>query len=157
MRFRSSPLGNGPLRCLWVQQGGRAVLTPYPVPNGASFQSGGCSRGSRHLGSPGIVLIVLADSLSQDPGLLLPGWRRGPAAWRVAWLLPSLEPSQLPLTGLPTPGSEGEFDTKLKIAAVLFLCWRGGAGRGAPAPLNDLPTKNKAFSLHLLCFCTRSP
>lgn len=55
----------------------------------------------------------------------------------------------MPLTGLPTPGSGGEFDTNLKIAAVLFLCWKGGAGRGL-APLNDLPTKNKAFPLRLL-------
>lgn len=152
MRFRS-----GPSEVPVGSTRGRGGLDAMPCAQWGLLPEWGVLPGSRHLGSPGIVLIVRACSLSQDPGLPLPGWSRGPAAWRVAWLLPSLEPSQLPLPGLPTPGSEGELDTKLKIAAVLFLCWRGGAGRGAPAPLNDLPTKNKASSLHLLCFCTRSP
>lgn len=83
--------------------------------------------------------------------------RDGPAASRskgmAAALLGALTTTTPSLTGLPTPGCEGEWDSKLKIAAVLFLCWRGGAGRGAPATLNDLPTKNKASSLHSLCFC----
>lgn len=87
-------------------------------------------------------------------GSLLPGGDGGQlpgeSAARRLLLIRAL--TNASLTGLPTPGSEGEFDTNLKIAAVLFLCWRGGAGRGAPATLNDLPTKNKAFSLHLLCF-----
>ena len=56
----------------------------------------------------------------------------------------------MPLSRDSPPQGLREFDTNLKIAAVLFLCGRGGAGRGAPAPLNDLPTKNKAFSLHSL-------
>lgn len=56
----------------------------------------------------------------------------------------------MPLSRDSPPQGLREFDTNLKIAAVLFLCGRGGAGRGAPAPLNDLPTKNKAFSLRSL-------
>lgn len=132
-------------------------MTPCPVPSGTSSQSGGCAPGSRHPGSPGIVPIVSALPLSPIPappapemGASCPEGRRMAAA-----LIRALTTASL--TGLPTPGSEGEFDTKLKIAAVLFLCWRGGAGRGAPAPLNDLPTKNKAFSLHLLCSCCPPP
>lgn len=102
--------------------------------------------------SLGIVLIVLAFSLSgEHPGLAPPLAEMGASC--LESLLPLIRALiNASLMGLPTPGSEGEFDTNLKIAAVLFLCWRGGAGRGAPAPLNDLPTRNKAYSLDLLCF-----
>lgn len=112
----------------------------------------GAAPGKRASGSLGIVLIVLAFSLSEDhPGLAPPLAEMGASCPEsLPRLIRAL--TNASLTGLPTPGSEGEFDTNLKIAAVLFLCWRGGAGRGAPAPLNDLPTKNKAFSLDLLCF-----
>lgn len=110
---------------------------------------------SRRPQSSGIVLIVSALSLSQEhPGLAPPLAEMGASCLESrAARLPLIRAlTNASLTGLPTPGSEGEFDTNLKRAAVLFLCWRGGAGRGAPAPLNDLPTKNKAFSPHLLSF-----
>lgn len=135
----------GPVRCLGVPQGGRECPDAHALcPVGPPRTSGMLPRAQAlfSLSRPSLCLRNL-------PGWLLP-WRRwGPAARRAGpHRLAIRVLTNASLTGLPTPGS----DTNLQIAAVLFLCWKEGAGRGAPAPLNDLPTKNKAFSLHPLCF-----
>lgn len=108
----------------------------------------GCSPEPRHcshcLGPLFVSGTSRAGSSPGGDGGQLPG-----EPGRTGW---PLESSQMPLSRDSPPQGLREFDTNLQIAAVLFLCWKEGAGRGAPAPLNDLPTKNKAFSLHPLCF-----
>lgn len=146
----------GPVRCLWVQQVWVCPDAHALCPMGPSSKEWGmlpkkqASLEPRHCSHCLSLLFVSAASGARScpggDGGQLPGES-------AAWLLPLIRAlTNASLTGLPTPGSKGEFDTKLKIAAVLFLRWRGGAGRGAPAPFNDLPTKNKAFSLRSLCF-----
>lgn len=127
---------------------------PRAVPSGTSSHKwGGAPRqaGTREpghcshcLGPPFVSGTSGAGSSPGGDGGQLPGESAPYGCCR------SLEPSQMPLSRDSPPQGLREFDTNLKIAAVLFLCGRGGAGRGAPAPLNDLPTKNKAFSLHSL-------
>lgn len=165
MRFVQSPCTSShilqemePVRCLWVQQGAQC-LDAMPCAQWGLLLELGMLPGKQASQEPG--------HCSHCPGLLFVSGSGAPPALAemrasclegrhmAAALIRTLTAASL--TGLPTPGSEGEFDTKLKIAAVLFLCCRGGAGRGASAPLNDLPTKNKAFSLHLLCFCSTPP
>lgn len=147
----------GPVRSLWVQQGrerpeaqalGHWHLLPQwgmlPPPPGV-LEAGHCSH------CLGPLFVSGTSGVGSSPGGRDGGQLPGESAARLLPLIRALANASLSsLWGLPTPGSE--FDMNLKIAAVLFLCWRGGAGRGAPAPLNDLPTKNKAFSLHLLRF-----
>lgn len=64
----------------------------------------------------------------------------------ATWLLPLIRAlTSASLTGLPTPGSEGEFDMKLKIVTVLFLCWGEGLAEGRQLPLMTCPQRTKLF------------
>ena len=137
------------MRCLGVPQGGRECPDAHALcPVGPPRTSGMVPRAPAlfSLSRPSLCLRSLRGWLGGDGGQL-PGESAAPAGRCL-----SLESSQMHLSRDSPPQGLREFDTNLQIAAVLFLCWKGGACRGAPAPLNDLPTKNKAFSLHSLCF-----
>lgn len=159
-RPRQPPQGNGACEVpRGFNQGRSAPMPTRCAPWDLLAQAGERSPTSRHPGARALFPLSRASlCLRNIRGWLLP-WRRwGPAAWRAPYCCcRSLEPSQTPLSRDSPPQGLREFDTNLKIAAVLFLCGRGGAGRGAPAPLNDLRTKNKAFSLHSLSLPQRPP
>lgn len=141
----------GSVRCQWVQQGRECPDAHALCPVGPPSRVG-VTPGKQASGRLGVVLIVSAFSLSEEhPGLAPPLAEMG-ASCLEGLLLLIRALTDASLTGLPTPGSEGEFDTKLKIAAVLFLCWGGGAGRGLRLPLMTCPQRTKP----LLWICSAS-
>lgn len=122
---------------------------PCTMPNGPPSKEWGILAREQASRDPGhcsrcLGLLFVSGASGAHP---CPGGDGGQLPGGSAtWLLPLIRAlTSASLTGLPTPGSEGEFDMKLKIAAVLFLCWRKGPSGGCQLPLMTCPRRTKPF------------
>lgn len=123
---------------------------PCTMPNGPPSKEWGILAREQASRDPGhcsrcLGLLFVSGASGAHP---CPGGDGGQLPGGSAtWLLPLIRAlTSASLTGLPTPGSEGEFDMKLKIAAVLFLCWGKGPAGGRQLPLMTCPQRTKPFS-----------